>query len=296
MIVTEINGGLGNQMFQYACGRALALQRNEMLYADINSLIHAKTTADFTARPFELNIFDAQISILPDKIRARFFPKAIPLKVLYKWILQYRIYTEPAFYFNAGITQQNGNVFLRGYWQTEKYFTDAEAAIRKDFTFRKKINPETGAIAAEIKKVNAVSLHVRRGDYVSSASANSFHGLAGLDYYKKAIGIIKEKMPDAAFYIFSDDSAWAEEHLAAGNEKMTVVKHNTGTDNWQDMYLMSICNHHIIANSSFSWWGAWLNNKKDKIVIAPEPWFANKALNDQTNDLLPGGWIRITGK
>ena len=264
MIVTEINGGLGNQMFQYACGRALALQRNEMLYADINSLIHAKTTKDFTARPFELNIFDAQISILPDKIRARFFPKSIPLKVLYKWILQYRIYTEPAFYFNAGITEQKGNIFLRGYWQTEKYFAGAEAAIRKDFTFRRKKNPDTESIAEEIKKVNAVSLHVRRGDYVSSPSANSFHGLAGLNYYKKAIEIIKAKMPDAAFFIFSDDSAWAEEYLAAGNKEMTVVKHNTGADSWQDMYLMSICSHHIIANSSFSWWGHGSTIKKTR--------------------------------
>jgi hypothetical protein len=293
MIITEINGGLGNQMFQYACGRALAHKNKECLYIDTQSLANAKTTAEFTARPYGLGIFNIQTEEAPRSIRSRFFPKAIPLKVLYKWILNYKIYTEPAFYFNKEIFEVKGNIFLRGYWQTEKYFEAAEDIIRKDFAFEKKKNEETLALADSIQHTNAVSLHVRRGDYVSSLSANSFHGLAGLEYYRKAIALIKEKTADPFFYIFSDDAAWAEEHLAKGNSDTLVVKHNTGEDSWQDMYLMSICNHHIIANSSFSWWGAWLNNKENKIVIAPKIWFADEKMNKQTGDLKPADWLEI---
>ena len=293
MIITEINGGLGNQMFQYACGRALAHEKKERLYIDTQSLINAKTTAEFTARPYELGIFNIQAEELSPALRARFFPKAIPLKVLYKWILNYKIYTEPAFYFNKEIFEVKGNVFLRGYWQTEKYFKTAEDIIRKDFAFEKKKNEETLALADRMQHTNAVSLHVRRGDYVSSPSANSFHGLARLEYYRKAIALIKEKTADPFFYIFSDDAAWAEEHLAKDNSDTLVVKHNSGEDSWQDMYLMSMCNHHIIANSSFSWWGAWLNNKENKIVIAPKIWFADEKMNNQTGDLKPAGWVEI---
>ena len=293
MIITEINGGLGNQMFQYACGRALAHKNKERLYIDTRSLINAKTTVEFTARPYELGIFNIQAEEMSPALRSRFFPKAIPLKVLYKWILNYKIYTEPAFYFNKAIFEVKGNVFLRGYWQTEKYLKAAEDIIRKDFAFEKKKNEETLALADSMQRTNAVSLHVRRGDYVSSPSANSFHGLAGLEYYQKAIALIKEKTVDPFFYIFSDDAAWAEEHLAKDNSNTLVIKHNTGKDSWQDMYLMSICNHHIIANSSFSWWGAWLNNKEGKIVTAPKIWFADEKMNNQTRDLKPAGWLEI---
>jgi hypothetical protein len=293
MIISEINGGLGNQMFQYACGRALALQNNDALKLDIVSLQNGVTDQYFTARPFELNIFNANTVIANERELATFFPKTIPLKVWYKWIKNYQRYTEPFFMYDDGVNKLNGNVFLRGYWQTEKYFSTYEATIRKDFEFVFPKNGTTISIENNMQLQNAVSIHVRRGDYVSSPTANSFHGVAGLDYYQAAMQKIEQLVDKPHYYLFSDDGVWAKEHLVKNRKDITLVDHNNGKDSWQDMYLMSKCQHHIIANSSFSWWGAWLNDNKKKVVLAPKLWFANTEKNEQTQDLIPQSWIRI---
>lgn len=293
MIISEINGGLGNQMFQFACGRALALQNNDTLKLDITSLRNGVTDNYFTARPFELNIFKANTVIATEAELTKFFPKKILLKVWYKWIKKYRYYVEPFFMYDNEVVKLKGNIFLRGYWQSEKYFLKYNSIIRKDFEFTAPKSDSTINIENSLLLQNAVSIHVRRGDYVSSPTANSFHGVAGLDYYKVAMQIMEQQVTEPMYYLFSDDCPWAKEHLVKDRKDIVIVDHNKEKDSWQDMYLMSKCNHHIIANSSFSWWGAWLNNSANKVVIAPKNWFANKEKNDQTQDLIPNSWIRL---
>ncbi len=293
MIISEINGGLGNQMFQYACGRALALQNNEALRLDTTTLQNSVTDQYFTARPFELNIFNADAVIAGEDELAMFFPKRIPLKFWYKWIKNYRHYVEPFFMYDNEVAKLKGNIFLRGYWQTEKYFLTYESVIRKDFKFLLQKNDTTVSIENSMQLQNAVSIHVRRGDYVSSPTANSFHGVAGLDYYQAALHKMEQLVEKPMYYLFSDDCPWAKEHLVKDRNDIIIVDHNKDKDSWQDMYLMSKCKHHIIANSSFSWWGAWLNNSINKVVIAPKKWFADLEKNEQTQDLIPQSWIRI---
>lgn len=145
-------------------------------------------------------------------------------------------------------------------------------------------------VAQNILSVNAVSLHVRRGDYVSNLTINQFHGTCSLEYYNQAIAQIAKKVETPHFFVFSDDPEWVKSNLKI-DYSITIVDHNNADKNYEDIRLMSLCKHHIIANSSFSWWGAWLCRNPNKIVIAPLKWFNDKSIN--TTDLIPDGWIKI---
>ena len=159
----------------------------------------------------------------------------------------------------------------------------------QQFTLKNEIHPKTQQYKQEIIATESVSLHVRHGDYVTNADTNSFHGVCSLDYYKNAVSKIKQEMP-LPFFIFSDDIIWAKENLDfIGN--MTFIEYNGATPDHEEMYLMSLCQHNIIANSSFSWWGAWLNQNPNKIIIAPQNWFNDVSLD--TKDLIPNEWIRL---
>jgi hypothetical protein len=290
MIISEINGGLGNQMFQFACGKAMALRYNSIFKLSLQKL----NTDEFsTARPFELNIFKTNVAISNAQELNRFSPKSLLSKVFFKWLKNYRCYTEKSFAFDTALFKQKGNLFLKGYWQTEKYFETYKSIIRNDFIFTAQKNKRTIQHEKIIEECNAVSVHVRRGDYVSSPIANSFHGVTNLDYYEMAMQKIEEFVDKPFYFLFSDDAQWVKEHLIKDKKNIIVIEHNNGMDSWQDMYLMSKCKHNIIANSSFSWWGAWLNKNVNKIVIAPKQWFANKEKNEQTQDLIPLEWIRL---
>lgn len=177
-----------------------------------------------------------------------------------------------------------------GYWQSERYFVDAADIIRAEFKPRLALEPENAATAAAIDGVTAVSVHVRRGDYVTDKVTNAYHGVCSLDYYRAAIARIAERVASPHLFVFSDDHAWVQENLRS-NYPTTYVTANSPDRGYRDMQLMSRCRHHIIANSSFSWWGAWLNPRPDKVVVAPARWFIDKS-ND-TRDLLPGEWLRV---
>ena len=174
--------------------------------------------------------------------------------------------------------------------KSEKYFSNVEPQIRRDFTFRTPMNSINASIAAQIPAVNAVSLHIRRGDYVSDAKAAATHGLCSIDYYQEAIRYISSKTPDPHFFIFSDDIEWAKENLHIDCHHQ-YINQNHGSESYNDMRLMSMCRHHIIANSSFSWWGAWLNPSSNKLIITPNNWFARN--EKPTSDLIPSTWIAI---
>jgi len=183
------------------------------------------------------------------------------------------------------------NIYLDGYWQSEEYFKDIRKTILKDFEIKKSLSEKNLEIEKRISQTNSISIHVRRCDYVNDPVTNKIHGTCNVEYYLKAVQLMKEKVSDPHFYIFSDDSDWASENIVF-NGKKEYIKHNIGNDSCFDIYLMSLCKHNIIANSSFSWWGAWLNQNKEKIIIAPDRWFVDEEMNDKCK-IVPSEWIKI---
>ena len=286
MIVSKIIGGLGNQMFQYALGSTLAARRGALFALDRRDFAHYRTHA-YGLQHFVLSAPDAPQSILPRR-RGRLhrllgrLTDSRPLKVV----------TESGMAFNPAILDLPDNVYLDGYWQSERYFADAAEAIRAAFAIKTAPSPENRRWLDQIGQCPAVSVHVRRGDYVSNASANAVHGTCGLDYYERAISTMRQQLgTDPVFFAFSDDPEWTRQSLPFGGCQHHVIDNNDASTNYEDLRLMASCRHHIVANSSFSWWGAWLNPSPDKVVIAPTRWFRAESFNDR--DLVPQGWIRL---
>lgn len=296
MIIVKLMGGLGNQMFQYAAGRRLAHVHNVPLKLDLswfNNIENVNTarryelhifniTAD-TASPEEVALFKKdRLSAFPDLIKK--IINAATLLQNSKWI------REKHYHFDPAVLELPDNVYLEGYWQSEKYFSDIERVIRKEFTVKIEPDPLNRQIADAIDRSEAISIHVRRGDYVLNPATREFHGICTLDYYRAAIEKIASHTQRPHFYFFSDEPEWVKENLSPGYPA-TIIDHNGPDKAYEDMRLMSLCRHHVIANSSFSWWGAWLCGNPEKIVIAPKRWFNKPDIS--TDDLIPETWIRI---
>ena len=179
---------------------------------------------------------------------------------------------------------------MDGFWQSDKYFLKYESEIRKDFSFPSFTDRVNINLLSEIINSNSVSIHIRRGDYIQMNSAIESHPLCSIKYYQSAISKIKEIIEKPKFYFFSDDIEWVKNQFFSV-ENAIFVNHNKGKDSYKDMQLMANCKHNIIANSSFSWWGAWLNPNPKKIVIAPKNWFKDTSID--TSDLIPSTWIRL---
>ncbi len=292
MIVSNLIGGLGNQMFQYAAGRALSLQLQQDHYLDITDLNRYQLHQGYQLE----RIFAGEFKVAARKsVRAILGYQGIPFfrKILIRDPMKYwrsrKYVVQPDFAYWNQFDRLVGDVYLHGYWQSEKYFNKYSDVIRKDFVFKETLSTANQSFSNQIIQTNAISLHVRRGDYVTSSSANKMHGVCSLEYYQQAVNEILNRVTDPFFYIFSDDPTWVKQNLRLRAEH-TYIDHNRDDESYNDMRLMSICKHHIIANSSFSWWGAWLNSRKDKIVIAPKRWF-NKPID--TQDLIPADWMLI---
>lgn len=292
MLIVNIIGGLGNQMFQYAAGRALSLERGVPLRLDISDFANYHLHQGFQLQ----RIFNCAADIANDEeIRSILGWQSSLIArrlLLQKGMAAFRrkeMVAEPQFNYWPGIKNIPNPSYLIGYWQSEKYFLDMAAQIRKDFSFRLPLESQNAEFAQQISQVNAVSLHVRRGDYASNPATTVTHGLCSLDYYRASIQHIAERIQRPYFFVFSDDIAWVKENLNIDFPHWHV-NHNHGLESYNDMRLMSLCQHHIIANSSFSWWGAWLSSNLDKIVVAPKRWFANKM---DGHDLIPNQWVII---
>ena len=192
--------------------------------------------------------------------------------------------------FDAAVLQIRGGAYLAGFWQREEYFSEIADVIRKEFTFREPPNAQNAETLREIATSgNAVCVHVRRGDYLEP-QMHAFFGLCGLDYYRQAMELMRGRVNGPRFFLFSDDPAWARGHLHI-DDRTRLVDHNVGGQDHEDLRLMAACRHFIIANSSFSWWGAWLSAAAGKIVVAPKTWLADaKRIGF---DPCPAGWIRI---
>lgn len=293
MIITRLNGGLGNQMFQYANGKACALRLGTILRLDVSEFQirhhhQGYELANIFNGPFELASSD-DVGKLAGYFNFRRFHR---LASKIPFFLRKRSYIqEPNFEYWNEIKGVKNNSYLSGYWQSEKYFEEFRADIIKDFEFKNSLEGLNQSIATQIndKVVSSVSLHIRRGDYLLNPKAKSYHGICSLDYYQRAIYYFSENLKNVHFFVFSDDPTWVQKNLPISFPH-TFVSHNVGSASYNDMRLMSLCDHHIIANSSFSWWGAWLNQSPSKIVIAPIRWFL---ADIDTKDLLPSSWVRL---
>lgn len=290
-------GGLGNQMFQYALGRALSLRLNAPLNINISAFAKPVGAAHNAWRiplfPFALGD-NICVEAAPPS-RHHHIRRRIKLFVRDKWHHKLPIFSdiiiEPHFEYWGDVANVRAPAHLYGYWQSEKYFLDQTDQIRKDFTFPPLPAGEALRVAAHICACpEAVSVHIRRGDYVSNSEALAFHGLLGPEYYRAALAHIRATLGNTTVFLFSDDPQWVRDNFDPCGHTVKVVDLNLPESPQHDMHLMSLCRHHIIANSSFSWWGAWLGSPSG-IIVAPKRWFADPSVN--TNDIYPPAWARL---
>ena len=285
MITARLVGGLGNQMFQYAASRALALRRGVGLRLDVSNF-----------NTYHLHKYGLHhLAISAEVTDQRQLPNA-GARVLEHLrhlvgLNTPALYCENGLRFDPAVLALPSNTTLDGYWQCERYFADYADPIRAELFVK------TPAIGDNLKYLDlfcsgtSVSVHIRRGDYVFNTQANSVHGTCDISYYEAAAHYIAARCAEApTFYLFSDDPDWVRDNFHIPF-KRRLVMHNGADRNFEDLRLMSACSHHIIANSSFSWWGAWLNPSKEKIVVAPQRWFKTLALDSA--DLLPADWVRL---
>lgn len=290
MIIVKILGGMGNQMFQYAMGRRLAHHHGVPLKLDTSGF---DAIAGITPRQYDLKHFNvqenfAELEEIEELIHARGFVKRRLIKLLPYHKRPY--ISERGLFFDPNLLKAGRNVYLNGVWASEKYFTDIEAIIREEFTVKYEMEGETSRLAALLPTCESVAVHIRRGDFAADPKTREFHGLCPLEYYHSAVEVVAGKVLEPHFYVFSDDPDWAKANLTTAYP-VTFVAHNRRERHYDDLRLMSLCRHNIIANSTFSWWGAWLNRNPGKIVIAPRQWLGNPAM--EPRDLIPPTWLRL---
>ncbi|WP_424987280.1 alpha-1,2-fucosyltransferase [Microbulbifer sp. S227A] len=277
MITTRLHGRLGNQMFQYAAARGLAARLGTGVALDTR-LARSRGEGVLT-RVFELPLTDPA-NLPPLKSEA-------PLRYAAWRATSPRFRREKGLGYNPEFASFSDNSYLHGYWQTERYFADIAADIRRDFTFPPFSTPENADMAARIGDGLAIALHVRRGDYLSLGA----HTLCDQAYYDAALARILDGLTETpTVFVFSDDPAWVRDNLRLPCARVVVDLNGADTD-FEDMRLMSLCDHNIIGNSSFSWWGAWLNTNPGKRVAGPARWFGDPKLVNP--DILPDRWLKI---
>ena len=291
MVTVKLKGGMGNQMFQYAIGRALSLRYNVPLGLDLSFLLDTTPRLKFTFRNYDLDVFNINAEIVQSS-KIPFVNRMVKGKIgqafdILRRFLSFDKGVEKSFNFNSLIFNIGPNAYLDGYWQSPKYFESIEDIIRKDFTLKSELPINIRNLMEVIEKENSVCIHVRRGDYVG----NKAHEVVGSEYYDKAIEKMRSLTKIDKIYVFSDDIKWCEENMKFEYPVMFVGDEYAGQKAEGHLMLMKSCRNFIIPNSTFSWWGAWLGDSKDKIVIVPKQWFGDSSIN--SDDLIPKDWIRI---
>lgn len=295
--IVKLNGGLGNQMFQYAFALALSKSHNIGVTLDLSWFEDVKTHKNVTQRVFELDVFDINYDIASKddlKLIIQSVRRSKPKRLLWKTFKLQRykpngntfVNYEP-YKFDQKLLKSENYYYYDGYFQNEKYFLPIRDELLQQFHSNIQLNERNQQVLDKILETNSVSIHVRRGDYVTLECANCFHGTCSIEYYKKAVENIAKKVKNPHFFLFSDDIDWVIKNLKV-DYPFTIVDFNQGKG-WLDLNLMKNCKHNILANSSFSWWGAWLNQNPDKIVIAPKQWTQKKLKGSIT----PREWIKF---
>jgi hypothetical protein len=286
MIIVKLVGGLTSQMHKYSIGRALAIKHNVPLKLDL-SWFEDKSKSD-TAWSYQLDYFNIKADIATkkeiDKLKGSDFYITLSRRI--KYYLGIDIYKKS--YVNTSFlpinefSQLSNNLYIEGEWSGSQYFEQIMEQIKEELTLKANISSKVNTLISNIKSENSISLHIRRGDYISNKYAAQFHSTCTLSYYEKSIKHMNSNVNNPIFYIFSDDIKWAKENL-----KFDInMKFIDGNRNYEDLLLISSCSHNIIANSGFSWWGGLLNKNENKIIVAPTIWVKDKKLNDKVLNFL----------
>jgi len=289
IVIVRLSGGLGNQLFQYAAGRALVHARGARLLLDVSSYDN-----DHLGRQYRLDRFRTRARLAPTAEVPRIARQGdhdLPSRVWW-WVERClprhwrSVFTDRKQGYDPRLLRIRRSVVLKGYWQSESYFQAITPLLRRELVLRHPPKGRNATLAQEILDIEAASVHVRRGDYLT----NSSHVVLPISYYEAALARLSRVAPKAHYFVFSDNIPWCREHLDLSGPT-TFVDHNGPEDDYEDLRLMSLCKHHIIANSSFSWWAAWLCENPQKNVIAPKKWFNDP--DRHTHDLVPSRWHRI---
>lgn len=303
MIIVRISGGIGNQLFQYALGRALSFANNDELKLDISAYdLNIEPNRSFKLSHFNIQNITSLIASnndfkrigVPSPKKQSLFSKGwrkiYRLFETFKTIKKRKMVIEPGFDFYPEILNIKNSCYLLGVWQSEKYFKHIEVTLQKDFSLKNPLSSKAQELKKIIDSSMSVSIHIRRGDQVSDPWLLKKHGALTEEYYSKAIRYIQQKWDvKLSIFIFSDDTSWVKDNLNLGTNIIYVSEYNL--PDYEELVLMSYCKHNIIAKSSFSWWGAWLNNNPQKIVTAPKQRFGDPTTI--TNDLIPESWIQL---
>ncbi|BBB25221.1 alpha-1,2-fucosyltransferase [Amphritea japonica] len=287
MVKIKIIGGLGNQMFQYAAAKSLAVLNNTRVSANVSVFSNYKT------HPLRLNKLncDCEFDFTRD---FRLVLSGFPLlgSAFSKKSMLLNHYVEKDLLFDSSFFDLDDNVLLSGYFQSEKYFSNIRELLIQEFSLDDRLTEAELAINNKIESCNSIAIHIRRGDYITDLSANNIHGICSEEYFEKALNYLDSinvlSDPTTTLFIFSDDILWCKDNLAF--KYRTVFVEGSVDRPEVDIHLMSKCKHQVISNSTFSWWGAWLNTNLDKCVIAPLKWF--NSLHDST-DIVPKQWMRL---
>ncbi len=299
MVISILRGGLGNQMFQYAAGLNLALKNKTELVLDTTYLNDRFPRKEVTFRNYDMDIF----SIAPrftalSKASGRF-----PIPGLWLGLdlgltrardvlgIRRLVKEREDFIFDPSVLAAGPSTALWGHWQTEKYFEESKERIRREFHFKDELRGEAEEIRKKISASASVALHVRRGDYVAFKRVANDMGTADIEYYEKAVRYVAERVKNPSFFVVSDDIEWCRENIKPPFPTMYLTDASRGPKASYHLHLMSLCEHNIIANSTFSWWGAWLNMNPKKIVVAPARWSASA--EKKKLDIIPAGWTLI---
>ncbi len=275
MIVVELMGGLGNQLFQYATGLSLAKKNQCELRLDLS--FFRKAVPGATPRRFCLNEY--AIPEVPASWLVSQFMK-----------LTSRRYEESSFGFHSEVLNLGQQTWLHGYFQSEQYFFEQKSDLRHRLRLRNPPSSDTQKMIEQMRRQPSVAIHVRRGDYLSNPLASQVHPVLSQEYYYKAVEHIEKQVGPCMKVVFSDDFAWARENLKFSGE-VRFCDFNGEARDVEDLFLMSHADHFVIANSSFSWWGAWLGEKQNSKICAPLEWFKKTELS--TKDLIPSRWMQI---
>lgn len=295
MVIVKIVGGLGNQLFQYAFGRAIEKKYDYVVKYDFSyydNISKEDTFCNvFVSRyiPSHKIATDAEIKEVV-KNDTCFLKKILKRLGLAEYHTKYERLDDGI----TDICQVKDNTLLIGYWQAEKYFLNVSDEIRKTVTFKEHMFPQNMVKIMEcIRSSHSVSIHVRGGDYLLQENQSIFGGICTSEYYEKAYAYMQNKTPDCKFFLFTNDIAWAKKHIHLPYDDITIVCNEfEATEDWMDLYLMSLCNDNILANSSYSWWAAWLNVHEDKNVICPDRW----TNDNQHSDIFCKSWIKMGEK
>lgn len=295
--IIKLNGGLGNQMFQYAFAYCLAKSFGLRVTLDLSWFEDVKTHTNVTVRPFEIDAFNIDYDaatyqdlaeVVPEDNRSSIQKKLWEIFKIKKYKPKGNKFVQTkSFKFQKEPFEYPDYFYYEGYFQNEKYFKDCREDILKIFSLKEQPDEKNQSVLELVNSTNSVSLHVRRGDYVTLECASKVHGTCSLEYYQKAIEYMAKRVKNTHFFLFSDDIDWVVKNLKI-DYPYTVISFNKDKGVF-DMELMKNCKHNIIANSSFSWWGAWLNNNPEKIVVAPKRWTIKK----QKGSLVPNQWVKL---